>query len=78
MLLASNLPKNLWGYAILHANYIKNHMHTRALPDKTLYGVIHQKKKNQICVKLMSGEEMFMLKPLNMTSYSLDPKQLNG
>ena len=22
MLLASNLPKNLWGYAILHANYI--------------------------------------------------------
>ena len=46
MLLASNLPKNLWGYAILNANYIKNHMHTRALPDKTPYKVVHQKKPN--------------------------------
>ena len=24
MLLESNLPKSLWGYAILHANYLKN------------------------------------------------------
>ena len=24
MLLEPNLPKSLWGYAILHANYIKN------------------------------------------------------
>ena len=33
MLIESNLPKSLWGYAILHANYIKNRMHTRSLPD---------------------------------------------
>ena len=28
MLLESNLPKSLWGYAIQHANYIKNRTHT--------------------------------------------------
>ena len=37
MLIESNLPKSLWGYAILHANYIKNRTHTRSLPDKTPY-----------------------------------------
>ena len=46
MLLASNLPKNLWGYAILHASYIKNCMHTRALLDKIPYEVVHRKKPN--------------------------------
>ena len=28
MLFESNLPKNLWGYAIQHVNYIKNCTHT--------------------------------------------------
>ena len=28
MLIESNLPKSLWGYAIIHANYNKNCMHT--------------------------------------------------
>jgi Pol polyprotein, beta-barrel domain/Integrase core domain/GAG-pre-integrase domain len=28
MLLESNLPKFLWGYALLHANYMKNRTHT--------------------------------------------------
>ena len=46
MLLESNLPKNLWGYSILHANYIKNCMHTYSLPDKTPYKMVHSKKPN--------------------------------
>ena len=48
MLLASNLPKSLWGYAVLNANFIKNHTHTSALPDKTPYEVIHHKKPNLV------------------------------
>ena len=46
MLLESNLPKSLWGYAILHANYIKNRTHTRSLPDKTPYETVYGKKPN--------------------------------
>ena len=46
MLLESNLPKSLWGYAILHANYIKNCMHTCSLLDKTPYEMVYSKKPN--------------------------------
>ena len=46
VLLESNLPKSLWGYAILHANYLKNRTHTRSLPDKTPYEMVHGKKLN--------------------------------
>ena len=46
MLLESNLPKSLWGYAILHANYIKNCMHTCSLLDKTSYKMVHGQKPN--------------------------------
>ena len=44
MLLDSKLPKYLWGYAILHANYMKNRRHTHALPNQTPYEMVHQKK----------------------------------
>ena len=46
MLIESNLPKSLWGYAILHANYIKNRTHTRSIPDKTPYEMVHSRKLN--------------------------------
>ena len=46
MLLESNLLKSLWGYAILHANYLKNYMHRRSLPDRTPYEMVHGKKPN--------------------------------
>ena len=46
MLLESNLTKSLWGYAILHANYLKNHTHTRSLLNKTPYEMVHDKKPN--------------------------------
>ena len=46
MLIESNLPKSVWWYAILHANYIKNHMHPWSLPDKTPYEMVHSKKLN--------------------------------
>ena len=45
-LLESNLLKSLWGYAILHANYLKNCTHTRSLPDKMPYEMVHGKKPN--------------------------------
>ena len=44
MLLELSLPKTLSGYTIQHVNYMKNCMHTRALPDKTLYEMIHHQK----------------------------------
>ena len=46
MLIESNLPKSLWGYAILHANYIKNCTHTCSLPNKMPYEMVHSKKPN--------------------------------
>ena len=46
MLLESNLLKTLWGYAILHANYIKNRTCTHSLPDKTPYEMVHGQKLN--------------------------------
>ena len=67
MLLASNLPKSLWGYAVLNANFINNCTHTRALPDKTPYEVIHHKKPNlvdtyewgrDVYVKIQQGDKL--------------------
>ena len=46
MLIESNLLKSLWGYAILHANYIKNCTHTCSLLEKTPYEMVHSKKPN--------------------------------
>ena len=46
MLLELDLPKSLWGYAILYANYIKNQTLTHSLPDKTPYKMIIGKKLN--------------------------------
>ena len=46
MLLESNLLKTLWGYAILHAEYIKIHMHTCSLLNKTPYEMVHNQKLN--------------------------------
>jgi hypothetical protein len=67
MLLESGLPKTLWGYAILHANYLRNRMHTRALPDKTPYEMIHHEKPNlkdihtwgiEVYVKINQGDKL--------------------
>ena len=46
MLLESDLPKILWGYAILHAKYIKNRTHTHSLLEKTPYEMVHSRKLN--------------------------------
>jgi hypothetical protein len=44
MLIQSKLPKNLWGYMLLHVNYIKNHTYSKALPNKTPYEMVHNSK----------------------------------
>jgi hypothetical protein len=46
MLFKSKLPKFLWGYATLHANYLKNHTYTKSLPNKTPYKMGHHSKPN--------------------------------
>jgi Integrase core domain/GAG-pre-integrase domain len=67
MLLESKLPKYLWGYAIQHANYIKNCTLTRALPDKTAFEMVHGKKPDlhlihawgqQVFVKIKQGDKL--------------------
>jgi hypothetical protein len=44
MLIQSKVPKNLWGYMLLHANYIKNHIYSKTLPNKTPYKMVHNSK----------------------------------
>ena len=67
MLQDSNLPKFLWGYAIHHANYMKNQMHTRALPNKMPYKMIHNKKPDlssthewgsDVFIKIKQGDKL--------------------
>jgi hypothetical protein len=67
MLLESNLPKYLWGYALQHANCIKNRTRTRSLPDKTPYEMVHQEKPNlrdihtwgrEVYVKIRQGDKL--------------------
>ena len=67
MLLESSLPKTLWGCTILHTNYMKNCMHTRALPDKMHYKMIHHQKPNlhnvyaggrEVYVKIKQGDKL--------------------
>ena len=69
MLLELNLPKSLWGYAIQHANYMKNRMHTCSLPDKTPFEMVHQKKPNlhdtyewgkDVYVKIKQGDKLLL------------------
>jgi hypothetical protein len=40
MLHASRLPRNLWGEAMMHAMYLKNHTSTHALNNKTPYEML--------------------------------------
>jgi hypothetical protein len=44
MLHASGLPRFLWGEAVLHACWIKNHTATQALDGMTPYKALHGKK----------------------------------
>jgi len=46
MLHASSLPKSLWGEAMMHATWLKNHSSTRRLGNKTPYKVLYSKKPN--------------------------------
>ena len=59
MLLESNLLKSLWGYAILHANYIKNQTHTCTLLDKTSIEMVHSKKPN-LCNVYEWGKDIYV------------------
>ena len=67
MLLESNLPKSLWGYVILHANYLQNLTHTCSLPDKMPYEMVHSKKPDlhdayewgkDIYIKIRQGDKL--------------------
>ena len=41
---ASELPKNLWGEALLHVIWVKNQSATRALDRKTSYEMLYGRK----------------------------------
>ena len=67
MLLDSKLPKFLWGYAILHANYMKNRMHTCTLLNKTPFKMVNYKKSDlhtthqrgsEVYVKIKQGDQL--------------------
>jgi hypothetical protein len=44
MLIQSQLPKFLWGHALLHVNYIKNRTYSKSLLNKTPYEMINGSK----------------------------------
>ncbi|KAG2057832.1 hypothetical protein BDR06DRAFT_854839, partial [Suillus hirtellus] len=46
LLHASRLLKYLWGEAIMHITWLKNHTSTCALENKTPYEVLFKKKPN--------------------------------
>ena len=67
MLLDSKLLKFVWGYAILHANYMKNRTHTCTLPNKTPFEMVNHKKPNlyashqrgsKVYVKIKQGDKL--------------------
>ena len=76
MLLESNLSKSLWGDAILHANYLKNRTHTRSLPDKTPYEMVHGKKLN--LHDATNGERTYMLRSSKMITLQIGLLEPNG
>lgn len=43
---ASDLPKNLWGEALLHVVWMENQLATMALDGKTPYKMLYRKKPN--------------------------------
>ena len=43
---ASRLPKSLWGEAVMHAMWVKNHTSTCSLRKKTPYKMLYSKKPN--------------------------------
>ena len=46
MMHASGMPKSLWGKAVMHATWVKNHTSMRRLSKKTPYEMLYQKKPN--------------------------------
>ncbi|KIK81022.1 hypothetical protein PAXRUDRAFT_157079, partial [Paxillus rubicundulus Ve08.2h10] len=42
----SGLPKTLWGEALAHIVYVKNHSTSRVLNGKTSYELLYSKKPN--------------------------------
>ena len=46
MMHASSMLKSLWGEAVMHATWVKNHTSTRRLSKKTPYEMLYQKKPN--------------------------------
>ncbi len=59
MLHSSGLPKFLWGEAIKHAVYLKNHTGTKALGGKTLYKIFYGTKLN-LCGLLEFGSQVWV------------------
>jgi hypothetical protein len=72
MLIAANLPGSLWGEAIMHATWLKNHVSTCALPSKTPFEITTGKKPNLANIREF-GCKVFV--HTNTTS-KLNPKSI--
>jgi hypothetical protein len=46
MLLGQDMPKILWAEALNYATWLKNHLPSRATPDKTPYELVNKSKPN--------------------------------
>jgi hypothetical protein len=71
MLIAANLPGTLWGEAIMHTTWLKNHVSTRALPSKTPFEIATTGKKPNLVNIREFGCKVFV--HTNTTS-KLNPK----
>jgi len=71
---ASGLPKNLWGEAIKHTVYVKNHTAMHALDGKTPYEMLHGKKPNLMDLPVW-GTKVWVRDP---SGSKLDPHAREG
>jgi hypothetical protein len=54
MLIASELPRSLWGEAVMHATWLKNHVSIQALPNKTPFEATTSQKPNLATIREFS------------------------
>ena len=74
MMHASSLPKSLWGEAVMHATWVKNHTSTRRLGKKTPYEMLYHTKPNLENVPAWGCQ----VKVHDMTGTKLDMRACDG
>lgn len=78
LIYSQNSKRNLWAEAISTACFIRNRLATKSCKaNRTPYEVIQGRKPDVGCLKVF-GSEVFVFKPKQMRSGTLDPRAEEG